>query len=57
LMRDGIPEYDFVPTFFQRKFVMPGVVLKEEEQKMKEQKEKRPMTWLLTFLFGRPIQW
>jgi glycosyltransferase involved in cell wall biosynthesis len=57
LVRDGIPEYDFVPTFFQREFVMPPMVRKEEERKMKKQKQERPMTWLLTLVFGRPIQW
>lgn len=56
LGRGGIPEYDFVPTFFQRDFIMSSKVLKEEELKMKEQKRKRPMTWLLTLFFGRPFQ-
>ena len=46
----GIREYDFVPTFFQKTFVMPSGLLKEERKRMRRQRMERLSNLLLRFI-------
>lgn len=43
----GIQEYDFIPTFFQKDFMMPRDLLKEERRRMRQQRMERLSNLLL----------
>jgi len=49
----GILEYDFVPTFFQRDFMMPPDLLKQERRRLRRQRTKR-LTDLLLHSIRKP---